>query len=398
MNNPLPRLLLLSDAPLATNGRGNSEALVRLFERYSPGSIAAVQTQGPLPPPDRRLPNVNYQLWPVLWDRLLRTRLSRPANILKVFHHRWFWKNNLRAALAVKPEAVVTLVVGNSWVVAGRIASALNLPLHLIIHDVPRHFHLDHPITGRWLEQEFVTVCQQAASRWSICSALDQHITRMTGVPGSVLPPLRAPGETLPSAPAPQSDAPDAVYFGGLTSVSITEMMNDLATVLTRVGGRLHAYGGISPDVAASRAWRNRAFIHHGAFDDRAAFLAHCRRSFRFMYLPFSFIDESTRLSFPSKLVDYALTGLPILVHGPTGSPVGVWCHENPGAALFVGETGSHALAAAVARLICSEELRLRLAQGALEAGIRDFAFEPNWNRFLGALCRGSSSLGTSVA
>lgn len=281
------------------------------------------------------------------------------------------------------PDAIVALVHANGWVLARRLAEQLDIPLHLIVHDGPDHFHQNYPILGRFMREEFLRACRQAVSRWSICTALDHHIEKMTGIPGDVLPPLRRADDISPKQGALKGPANHAVYFGALSSVSITSMMNDAARELARHGGILHAYGGVSPNVAASAAWNGRQFVHHGAFRDRDQFLEQCRQSYGFMYLPFSFEDENIQLSFPSKLVDYTLPGLPILVQAPANSPLGVWCHEFPDAVLFVSECRADALRMPIEALVGSAEFRSRLTHEGLKAGARYFGFERNWKRFV---------------
>ena len=74
------------------------------------------------------------------------------------------------------------------------------------------------------------------------------------------------------------------------------------------------------------------------------------------------------RFSFPSKIVDYTLVGLPIIVQAPPPSPIGVWCGDHPEATLFVGEPGREVLGRAISALLDSEDLRSRLAHGAVQA------------------------------
>ena len=381
--------MLISDDPISLQSRSSSETLVRLFQNYPANRLTIIQTQGAGPAEDLRIPAQAYYFWRVPWDRVLHTRLNVPANIMKAAHHRWTYRRYADSAKTFAPDAVITLVHNNGWVLACRVAEQLDIPLHLIIHDGPDHFRLSCPISGRFMRKEFMRACRQASSRWSICAALDRHIERITGVPGDILPPLRYPNDKPPTGPEPNGPVNQAVYFGALNSLSITLMMNDVARELARSEGALHAYGGVSPNVAASVAWKERQFVHHGAFGDRNEFLEHCRRSYGFLYLPFSFEDESFRFSFPSKLVDYTTVGLPILVQAPALSPVGVWCSEHPDAALFSGERGPGAMAKPIEDLLGSADLRYRLAESALTTGERHFGFEPNWRRFVDAISGG---------
>lgn len=393
MNGQLPRLLLVSDEPIGFGGRGSTEALLRLFQEYPQDRLMIAQTQGLLPEAQSRIGCQDYRSWSLPWDRLLRTRLTVPANIMKVVHHRYAFRYYADAAKAAAPDAIVTLVHANGWILARRIAERLQIPLHLIVHDGPDHFHLTYPLTGSFMRKEFERACRQASSRWSICTALDQYIEQITGVPGNVLSPLRSADDKPLSVKVAGAPANQAVFFGALVSVSTTEMINAAASQLARFGGALHAYGGISPKVAASAAWKNRTFIHHGPFTDRNEFLRFCQRSYGLMYLPFPFDDIETRFSFPSKIVDYTLTGLPILVQAPPSSPLGKWCSEHPGAAIFVRELGPQAIEASIKALLESAEMRARYAIGALNAGECEFGFERNWKRFIATLSGRDSRL-----
>ena len=102
--------------------------------------------------------------------------------------------------------------------------------------------------------------------------------------------------------------------------------------------------------------------------------------------------------SFPSKMVvDYTLAGLPIIVQAPPLSPIGAWCGDHPQAALFVGEPGREALSRVLSTLLGSEDLRLRLAHGAVQAGAKSFAFKPHWQRFIEAICASTNTARTAA-
>lgn len=383
MRQELPRLVFISDVPVGQNMRSGSEALARLLGHYPADKVTIIQTQGILPALSNRVTHTRYIRWALPWDRLLHTRLTVPANILKTLHHMAFYKRFAEMVRDLSPDLIVTLIDGNGWILAQRAAAQLNVPLHLIIHDGPEYFHLEYPLTGGLARKEFISACGLAASRWSICAALDNHIERMTNLPGNVLMPLRKASDKSPNIRVIDNTPDHAVYFGGLSSISISQMLNDLALELARVGGKLHVFGGVSPNVLDSSPWRRRAFDYCGPFMDRDNFLDQCRVSYKFMFLPFSFDDDSRKFSFPSKLIDYMLCGLPILVQAPASSPLGTWCAQRLGATQFVGEKGAPALRPAVEALIGSASLRRSLAEGAVQAGEADFAFAPNWRRFI---------------
>lgn len=385
MNNNFPKLLVISDQPISA-GVGSSEALRRLLERYPSEKLFIVQTKGVLPKLDKRIKGAAYTRKTVIFDRALRTRFSTPANLLKALSYLSGMNSLTKHARRISPDAVIALVWGNGWVAARRVAQNLGVPLHLIVHDGPMHYQLDFPVIGPLLRREFTAACRQAASRWSISYALDQEIQRITGAPGDVLPPFRDVDDFPIDFPKTEAPNADAVYFGSLTSRSICQMMNDCATELEAFGGRLHAYGGVSTEVSLSDVWAERRFIHHGLFDDRNTFLRDCGKRYRFMYLPFSFEDKNMEFSFPSKLIDYTLAGLPILVQAPPSSPLGMWCSQRPEASIFIGELGTKTLRLKLEALIISTEMRRRFAKGASDAGDLDFSFDSNSSRFLTGL------------
>lgn len=385
MKNDFPRLLIISDEPIAA-GVGSAEALRRLLERYPSEKLFITQTEGVLPKLEIRIRGADYARKTVIFDRALRTRFSTPANVLKALGYLSGISSLTKHARMISPDAVITLVRGNGWVAARRVALSLGVPLHLIVHDGPSHFQLDFPVIGPLLRREFTAACRQAASRWSISYALDQEVQRITGAPGDVLPPFRHVDDFPIDFPETEAPNTDAVYFGSLTSRSICQMMNDCATELEALGGRLHVYGGVSQNVSKSGVWAERRFIHHGFFDDRSKFLRDCGKQYRFMYLPFSFEDSSMEFSFPSKLIDYTLVGLPILVQAPPNSPLGIWCSRRPDASIFVGEPGIKPLRPKLMALTSSAEMRHSFAKGAFEAGELDFSFDSNSSRFLTGL------------
>lgn len=386
MTTSLPRLLLISNEPVARGLRGNSEALVRLFDRYPADLLMIAQTQGKLPPVEKRLPCLGYHLLTVPWDRLTSTRLNNAAQVAKVAAFGHGCRQWRAAARALAPDAIVALCQNNGWLLASRLARDLDVPLHLIVHDGPQHFQLYRPMIGPFMKRSFRAACRQASSRWSICAELDAHLTEMTGVPGQVMLPLRAADDVI-LPPAPEtSERKDAIYFGGTNSPSVLTQLQALGKTMTASGGRLQVFGGVSPLIQSLSDWKNRSFDFGGSFPDRNVFLELCRQRAAFLFLPFPFGETNMEFSFPSKLIDYTVAGLPILVQAPAASPIGKWCLANPSAVEFVDSPSEDAVRPAVSRIMSSPEHRQSLAVGALAAGARDFAHQPNWQAFQTAL------------
>lgn len=393
----LPRVLLITDAQVARAGRGNSEALVRLFDRYPADKLLIAQTEGHIKPEALRLSCLGYHRWTVPWDRLLSTRLQGFAQIAKVLAFALGWRYWLGQARALAPEAIVTLCQNSGWLLAVRLARELDVPLHIIVHDGPQHFELTKPLIGNFMKRFFIAACHQASSRWSICAELDAHLTELTGVSGQIMLTIRAANDETWLPAQETSERNDAIYFGGLNSPSVLNLLQELGKAMYGFGGRLKVFGAVSPSIQSLPVWKMRSFEFQGSFADRDTFLADCRRQAALLFLPFHFGDSDMEFSFPSKLIDYTLAGLPILVQAPALSPIGKWCRANPAAVEFVDSPDSDTMRLALGRIVSSLEHRQSLATSALAAGARDFAQEPNWQAFQAALCASSATNGGTL-
>lgn len=392
MTGTLPHILVIADEPIVRTLRGNSEALIRLLDRYPADLLTIAQTQGNLQREELRLFCLGYYRWTVPWDRLFFTRLRGLAQVAKIVTYKLSWHRFLGAARRLAPDAIVTLAQNNGWLLAARLARELDVPLHIIVHDGPEHFQLTRPLIGPFMKKEFIAACQQAHSRWSICAELDAHLTEMTGVPGQVMLPLLAADDVIWPPALETAARRDAIYFGGINSASVLTLLQSVGDAMSSSGGNLRVFGGVSPSIQSLPEWEKRSFDFAGSFADRNSFLADCRLKAAFLFLPFPFGETDMDFSFPSKLVDYTLAGLPIVVQAPAASPIGKWCIANPGAVEFVDSPDAGAMVRAVQRILASAEHRQSLSIAALAAGARDFAHEPNWQAFQAALCASGAS------
>jgi hypothetical protein len=386
----LPRLMVICDHPIAQGFLGNSEALFRLLQAYPADKLIVVQTSGSHPDPALQVECRNYSLALSPWARLTTTRLAPITKVLNATHYIWNQRTLAQLAREHRPQAVLTLASGAGWIAARRIANRLKLPLHLLVHDGPAHMGIGLFPIGPIIKNELIAACHQAKTRWSICSDLDDYLTELSGVRGNVLPPLRRVDDVSPSRVCQDNTTRDAVYFGGLNSIEIAGMLNSCAMAVRGLGGELRVYGAVSPKVMGSQAWKHRHFIHCGFYDDRSTFLAKCRNKYKFLFLPFTYDGETMAYSFPSKLIDYTLCGLPIVVLVPGRSALGTWCRNNPASVLFVendiDDDVTGILHAKIEILLNSLDLQTALAAGAVSAGESAFSFGHHWERFAAAL------------
>jgi glycosyltransferase involved in cell wall biosynthesis len=96
------------------------------------------------------------------------------------------------------------------------------------------------------------------------------------------------------------------------------------------------------------------------------------------LYCPYPFsadMEEVSRLSFPSKLVLYMVSGRPVLFHGPSWSSPGQYMEEVR-AGVICGELSGNAVYGALERLVIDPEFYAEAATNAHAAFLRDFTLE----------------------
>ena len=377
------KIAFVSDEPVAFGMRGNPEALARLLSAYPSDKLVIFQTSGSLPPEEQRIKGVKYILNRSCWDRLLKTRFYKIGLILRAINYLFFYQPLLRDLRHFSIDSIVTLIHSNSWMLATGVSRKLNLPINLIVHDGPDNFCFNLPLMAPLIRRELLRACRQAHSRWSISQSLEQYFQIFSGIPGEVLPPLRRSSDKSP-VPLSQDllESNDVVYFGALCFPSTLEMLNKFSDVLKLFNGNLYVYGGISPAISKHIEWSARRFNFMGSFSDRGHFFSICRQKYKFMYLPFSFTENAIKWSFPSKIVDYTLIGLPILLQAPSESPIAAWCANWEGSLVHVAENDQLMLANAVSTLLTSKELRLKIARAGIEASEASFSFQQNTSYF----------------
>jgi hypothetical protein len=195
-----------------------------------------------------------------------------------------------------------------------------------------------------------------------------------------VLYPSRPLGAEEHAAPPDRLRAagisPVAFYAGNIYQPGYWRSLQRLAEALGPVAGKLVLYTPYSRAAAANHGLvadnvECRAMVRWDELVDRI------RAEAQFLYLPMSF-DPPDRanavVSFPSKLVDYLATGVPVLIHGPEYSSAVRWATDHPESAEVVGEMGGLGLAQAVERLARDGEHRFRIGQKALAVGRGSFS------------------------
>jgi hypothetical protein len=366
----LPRILYLGDVPVEASYHG-SLLLYRLLQTYPTDKLAIVEAGILSSLPERRLAGVPYHATLLPLSRLYTTRFAP-----------WYERVCLRTATlragrfkklvrAHRPDAILTVTHGFSWVTTAKIARRLDLPLHLICHDEWARIG----VLQNWRDQQFGRHYRAAASRLCVSPFMAREYARRYGAEGSVLYPSRAHDAKCYDAPPTRLRAHTGpltcVFAGTINSPGIVAGLRMLARCLERVGGRLLIYGPLTSK-AASAGGLEAVNIELGGLLPSSRLMQRLREVADVLFVPMSF-DAGNRInmeiSFPSKLTDYTSVGLPLLIYGPPYCSAVQWALENPAVAEVVAVEDEGALSEALLRMARAPRHLLALAETALAVG-----------------------------
>jgi glycosyltransferase involved in cell wall biosynthesis len=392
----LPRLCYIGDVPVESSYHG-SALLYRLLQKYPAQNLVAVEQSFQRSLPDRRLADVRYEELRTAMTRFLTTRFYRFAAI-------WLTLNAERQAQNVqallgefRPQAILTVAHGFSWLGASILAERNNLPLHLIVHDEWPQI----AITGRiksWMNKRFCNVYRKAASRLCVSPVMVEEYERRYGVRGTVLYPSR--GYDTPCFDGigeirPAVDRPFTIAFAG--SLHTGDYIRQLIALSRMVGKRAARMLLFGP-------FDNKALIANGLDANNVVIggllpstelVQRLRAEADVLFVPESFEEAGSGgldLSFPSKLTDYTATALPLLIWGPKESAAVRWAFSERGVAAVVTEPDENAMAAMLKKLATELAWRRDLGATAFEVGKRYFSPERAQSIFYEALLSSQAS------
>lgn len=371
--------MYLADVSVESSYHG-SALLFRLLQDWPVEGLRVIESNLLRSQPDRRLPGVHYAELQVGSRRLLHTRFAH-------WYGGWLLKNAgcgvrrvTRLLAGFRPEAVLTVTHGFSWLTAARFAAQRGLPLHLICHDDLPRAALILKSVAPWLDREFGRVYRKAASRLCVSPFMREEYRRRYGAEGTVLYPSRgadAPKFNAPPDRVARSDHTFTVAFGGtINSPGYVRALKNLAATLVAVNGRLLIFGPLAPEALRS-AGLDGSHIVLGGLVKSADLIIRLRAEADALFVPMSFntVDRANmEISFPSKLTDYTAVGLPLLIYGPHYCSAVQWAQENPGVAEVVTVDNADTLAKTVRALAETPARRAELGALALAVGDRYFS------------------------
>ena len=387
----LPRLLYISDVPVESSYHG-SALLYRLLQDYPPEKLLILERWPNLSSPHRRLPGVTYKKIPSGMMRLLPTRLHylyAPIFLILSWLDAWVLGWITRAH---KSEGVLTVHHGYSWLSAARLARQQGISLHMILHDDTSGVKSSFSWFQAMYRQRSKEAYQQAVSRQCVSPFMVEEYQRRFGAVGTVLFPGRAKDSPTFSGVIDRLKLPHAnltVSFGGnIFSKGYADAVREMSEALALVGGRLLVFGPCRAE-DANQWGLNRKNVEFRGLVSSVEMIHAFRAEADFIFIPMSFsaVDRANmEISFPSKLTDSTIPGVPILIYGPPYCSAVRWARENPEAAVVVDRQGVSFLRDALQSLRTEPEMRVILAEGVTRAGTKYFDYSKIRDQFFGCL------------
>jgi glycosyltransferase involved in cell wall biosynthesis len=301
------------------------------------------------------------------------------------------WRQAREQTENFKPEAVLTVVHGYSWIAAAEFALRTRLPLHLILHDDWLSGLQALERSKASAEKLFASHYRRATTRFCVSPAMAECYRERYGVEGEVLYPIRAANCPVATEPAPtkQRDGLVVGYAGTINGDGYVARLQALAKALDTMNGKLLIYGPTSVEHAKSIGLDERNISFRGLIPSEQL-IDELRRETDLLFAPMSFRSEdriNMELSFPSKLTDYTAVGLPLLINGPSYCSAVRWANENPGVAEVVESADVESLTKALQVLEANPNQRRELAGAGLISGERCFSRARVSKQFFEAIC-----------
>ena len=389
----VPRLLYLADVPVESYMHG-STLVYRLFESYPAEKLLIVEglyeSQA-----DRRLPNVQYRAIKSSLSRLLKNRFSHhlwPLSLARVYLSS---RSISRIVRSYRPQAVITVVVGQAWEAAASYATRADLPLHLIVHDDWPNNPTCTSLQRRWADSALRRWYPMAASRLCISPYMAEEFSRRYRAKGDVLYPSRASNTLEFEAPPPSlsgSCKPFTVAFCGSIYFDYARALQRMAIALQEIGGRLLVFGPKS--FAGVDAFLQEPNLELQGALSSPEMIRRSREEAHAIFVPMAYGERdrhNMEISFPSKLADCTATGLPLIIDGPDYCSAVRWARENPGVSEIVTDGSVDGLRAALQQLQ-DPAVRLRLAQEAIRRGKEYFGHDRAISTLMNQLCGNTTS------
>ena len=267
-------------------------------------------------------------------------------------------------------EAVLTVAHGMMFIAGVLAAKRAGKPSVVVVHDDWPWFIGHHTWIPRAVAPAiFSLTLRRATHVYAVSEGVREWLRNEFSIESETQLPCAEP-RTLPPA-SPRHGPTFRIVFTGTSSAFAISGLGLLNAAL-----HMGAVGedwtvdlyGVDPSVVGRLGWQDARVSAHAWGTQSEVHAAMSAADL--LFVPFSFDDESRRLSirsFPSKLADYLAAQRPVLVCAPRESSVARYVRQWDCAEL-VEEPSPRAMVLALQRLITSPERRRHLVERGQEA------------------------------
>ncbi len=310
-----------------------------------------------------RLPFREHRFGTQSTARWLERGYARSGPILLGAVHAWL----LGLAVRYRPRRMYLHFPDPVFAIAGwMVARQLNIP-HVVYFDITWK---NNP-GRRYRQMAFMQgrIARSATDCFAITDVLCEEVGAIAGREVQLLPhTITELPEAAPTL-APVEAVENVIHLAGTLYPAMNiDAVQRLVRVLPKLPGhpRLDIFGR-NDEAHLRRYGLMQEGVNAGLVSRHELFAAQ-RRS-RMLYLPFSFErknEDMIRSNFPTRAMEYLVSGVPILVHAPRDSQLSRWAREH-GWGLVIDEEDDDALRAGASRLLTDEDLRASLVAKAFD-------------------------------
>lgn len=252
---------------------------------------------------------------------------------------------------------VLTVAHGDGFMAAQRFAKRHKLPLVSIFHDWWPDMTYAHSPFRSMLERKFKTLARESSVTFCVCKGMQ---VALGSVPQAlILPPISAaPSKILPSNSEPRKPF-KILYSGNMGDYG--PMLGDALEESLKHPDILLQVRGASPNWSEERKAKMRANGRWLDFAPRAELDAWLASADAFL-VPMVFDDKMRKrmeTSFPSKLVEFAQLGKPLIIWGPEYCSAIQWSGAEEKAICITSPSVAELLKALLELKACPNRLAL---------------------------------------
>lgn len=254
-----------------------------------------------------------------------KTRLRRWVIPFKFLYDLYDWDHTLIQSLKKnRPEFILTVSHGRGCFKAASLAHKLKVPLVSIFHDFFPYSYIANPLFRKGWEYEVKRMYRQSRLAFVITESMQRKLGKHPNV--HILPPIPS---RLFSQKLPLNTHNGKLTFcySGLCGGAYYTMLNDIINVLSEDNNyELHISGAESERFSYVA---DDNILVYGFLDESKLNQILSESDFLIVLIPFDLAKEHFATHFPSKLVEYAKYGKPIIIWGPDYCTAIKWATEN---------------------------------------------------------------------